>query len=442
MRQLELNLGSAEDIRGPSEPWKFHFTRVSLVENVGNTQYIYGLWNKLYGCWKIDKVNNTSKEFIPTWKMFDDNGIWLSQAETRRVENISTRKSPASRWLYEADAAFARLFSEIPRQIRSVVTPMGRYQGLALDLIWHEPELAPFIDEEFHSGTEQYVFACLALSGAEHWTRSERKKLAGKILKTKRPELISELSGLPCDRSALNNLQKLTSPPEGPGIYKAILHLMGNPVSAKVLCHTTEIRPRLATSLLEMPVGFQSSILAPYMLRALLEDSAELESLEGWLSFSGRRQLQAILSMLENISKTTICRVLDSLDGIRTIDDIIDWTSRWSSRLMAKYKFPPPPFPQTGNLVPLTSVDDMIKESREMNNCLDTLIGSVLEGHTYFYSWNGPERATVMLGIVPDFGWMPSEALGLSNRPVGPFTERKIRDAVSRQLAIVASKNS
>jgi hypothetical protein len=442
MRQLELNLGSAEDIRGPSEPWKFHFTMVSLVENVGNTQYIYGLWNKLYGCWKIDKVNNTSKEFVPTWKMFDDNGIWLSQAETRRVENINPRKSPASRWLYEADAAFARLFSEIPRQIRSVVTPMGRYQGLALDLIWHEPELAPFIDEEFHSGTEQYVFACLALSGAEHWTRSERKELAGKILSNKRPELISELSELPCDRSALNNLQKLTNPPEGPGIYKALLHLMDNPDTAKVLCHATEVKPRLAGTLLEMPSSFQSSILAPFMLRALLEDSDELETLERWLSYKGRRQLQAITSMLENIPETVVSGVLDSLGGIRSIDDIICWTKRWFNRLMAKYKFPPPPFPRTGNLVPLTSAEDIIKESREMNNCLDTLIGDVLGGHTYFYSWNGTERATVMLDTVPDFGWMPTEALGLSNRPVGPSTELEIRDAVSRQLAIAASKNS
>jgi hypothetical protein len=439
MRQLELNLGCSEEYKGSSEPWKFHFTRVSLVEEVGNTQYVYGLWNKLYGCWKVNRTSNTTEEFIPTWKLFDENGIWLSQAETRRIDSFSCTKSPASQWLFEADAAFARFFSEIPRQIRSVITPMGRYQGLALDLIWHEPELAPFIDEEFHKGTEQYVYACLALSGAENWSREERKELAREILKGKRTEVISGLVGGPCDRATINNFYKLKCAIEGPRIYKALLFLMENPDTAKILCHATEVRPGLAATLLELPNNLMSTVLAPFMLRTMLEDADELDSLERWLSCSGSRDLQVITGILKNISEKSVSSVLNSLSDIRTVNDIISWTKRWSVRLLSKYKFPSPPFPKVGALTPLASAEDVVRECKEMNNCLDTLIRDVLAGHTYFYSWRGSERATVMINTFPDFGWMPTEALGLSNKPVSSSTELEIREAVSLQLKMQRS---
>jgi hypothetical protein len=436
MRQLELNLGYTEEYKGSPEPWKFHFTRVSLVEEVGNTQYVYGLWNKLYGCWKVNRAKNTTEEFIPTWELFDKNGIWLSQAETRRIESFSCTKSPASEWLFEADAVFARLFSEIPRQIRSVVTPMGRYQGLALDLIWHEPELAPFIDEEFHNGTEQYVYACLALSGAEYWSREERKQLAGEILRGKRTDVISELVGGPCDRATLNNFYKLKCGIEGPRIYKALLYLMEDTDTAKVLSHATELRPRLASTLLEMPNNLMSTVVGPFMLRTMLADAEHTDDLERWLSCSGSRDLQVITGILRNISEESVSSVLNSLSDIRTVNDIIKWTKRWSIRLLSKYKFPSPPFSKVGALAPLASVEDIVRECKEMNNCLDTLIRDVLAGHTYFYSWRGTERATVMINEIPDFGWMLTEALGLSNKPISSSTELEIREAVSEQLKV------
>jgi hypothetical protein len=185
MSPFELPPNCAEDNNGPLMPWQYNFTGVSLVEQIGDTHFVYGLWDKLYGCWEIDPLNNLTREFIPTWRMFDDSGIWLSQAETRNLDEICFSNTLASQWLFEADAAFAALFSEIPRQIRSLVAPMGKYQGIALDLIWQVPELAPFIDELFHNGIEQQFLSCLAFSNTELKSRAERKDLAMLILKTK-----------------------------------------------------------------------------------------------------------------------------------------------------------------------------------------------------------------------------------------------------------------
>ena len=177
--------GNAEDNKGPPSLWEYNLTTVSLVEQLGNTHFVYGMWGTLYGFWEIDPSNNTSREFVPTWKLFDDNGIWLSQAETRDLGNTCLRSTLASEWLFEADAAFAALFSDIPRQIRSLVAPMGQHQGIALDLLWHEPNLVSLMDEEIHRKTEQHFLTYLTLSNVEFWNRTERKKLAAQILNNK-----------------------------------------------------------------------------------------------------------------------------------------------------------------------------------------------------------------------------------------------------------------
>ena len=209
---------------------------------------------------------------------------------------------------------------------------------------------------------------------------------------------------------------------------------MENHDTAKVLCHANLIRPRLAETLLKMPGDFMATRLAPFMLRTILEDSDDMENLERWLSYNGRRDLQIITEILRNISEKSASRVLGSLQNIRSVSDIIGWTKRWSVRLLSKYKFPPPPFLEAGALTPLASAQDMIRECKEMNNCLDTLIKDVLAGHSYFYSWRGSERATVMLNRFPELGWMPTEALGKSNKPVCSSTELEIREAISNQI--------
>lgn len=185
MSPFEQPPNYSEGNNEPLMPWEYSFTGSSLVEQIGDTRYIYGSWNKFYGCWEIDPLNNYTREFIPTWRMFNDSGIWLSQAEVRNLKESCLRNTLASKWLFEADVAFAALFSEIPHQIRSLVAPLGKYQGIALDLIWQVPELASFIDKQFHNGNEQQILSCLMFSKAELKSRGERKDMAMRILKTK-----------------------------------------------------------------------------------------------------------------------------------------------------------------------------------------------------------------------------------------------------------------
>jgi len=192
MLSANQNVHFSRGNSAPPELWKYHFTSISLIEEIGISRYVYGLWGELYGCWKVDTSSNRCREFVPTWKLFDDRGIWLSQAETRKVEISDLKNSLASQWLFEANAAFAGLYTEIPRRIRSAVATMGQHQGLALELIWHEPGLAYFFDHHIHERTDQCVFEAFSSLGAEHWDRELRRKLAADILNGHQPEFVIE----------------------------------------------------------------------------------------------------------------------------------------------------------------------------------------------------------------------------------------------------------
>jgi hypothetical protein len=181
MAQQELSIGATGKDNCSPPPWEYVLTNTALIEQVGRNHYVYGLWGEYYGYWEVNISNNSSREFVPTWSLFDDSGIWLSQSQTRNLSSTLLKHSLAIEWKFEADAAFAAFFSEIPHQIRSLVSSMGRHQGIVLDLLNHEPALAPVLDEELHQGRADNFLSCLDLYQVEISSRAERKQLAKKM---------------------------------------------------------------------------------------------------------------------------------------------------------------------------------------------------------------------------------------------------------------------
>jgi hypothetical protein len=191
MAHKELSSGAAGKNEDFPELWEYVLTNTALIEQVGRNHYVYGLWEEYYGYWEIDLSSGSSKEFVPTWQLFDDKGIWLSQSQIRNLDFLHLKHPLASEWLYEADAAFAAFFSEIPHQIRSLVAPMGRHQGFVLDLLGHEPELASIIDEEVHQERTDNFLSCLDLYRVEFSSRTERKELAKEMVRSNSAQIFA-----------------------------------------------------------------------------------------------------------------------------------------------------------------------------------------------------------------------------------------------------------
>ena len=421
MEQFELPLAPPES-RTPlptSWRWRYRFTNQGLVEDITDRRRVYGDWNRLFGCWEVDLESNASRELVPDWPVLGDNGVWLPQEKSLRwMSDFRRYISRHPKWRYEANIAFAAYFSAIPTRIRSLVAPLGRYQWVALDLIWQEPNFARFLDDEIHRGNAQYLFACLALGNVVGLGRTDRRAFAEAMMGEKRHVFLGKLTGRACRLGVLRVLAKLGTEPFPPRYYEDLLCFMRIPRAAKLLFHMRDIGPAQMKALDELP----GDVLYPRLL-TILDDERLVESFTCMLR-----------GILLELSEKEWPRVVESLRHVRTLQDLQKWGSRWERRLARAAPLPPPPIPGDDRLRPLTTLHALRREALAMRNCLHTLEDEVLAGETYYYHWAGSEPATVMMEHVPGLGWVLAEALGADNEELGDVTLRKILDVVGVQL--------
>jgi len=430
MNQLELNLTPRKGHRSSPESWRYQFAKDALVEELGNTRYVYGLWHRLFGCWHVSMETSASREIIPTWEMLQSNGIWADPIEVRFPEDDVRAEQFSEKWRFEANVAFAGFFSGIPQRFRSVVGSLGCHQWLALDLIWQCPEFARFLDQELFEDSEQYVFACFALAKAQRLPRSGRRSFARSLMHRKRREFLSELSGIRCTRATLRVLNKLGSAPHPARVYRAVLKAMNNKSAAKSLSHVDELAPAAVQALVALP----EMLLTPNVVQILRREPSSAEILGELLCKESGFPLLVLGVLLDSAEPEWRRRTLGSLQRVRTFDNLLSWSERWELRLTEAVSFPSPPIETSENLAPLSSAGAMRREALEMQNCLDAMVPGVLEGSTYFYHWSGGEPATVMLERDSGIGWRFQKALGFDNQPVGRRTDLYIRSLVQSRL--------
>jgi hypothetical protein len=430
MRQFELNLTPRTEHHGSIEPWVYRFDKGTLLEELDTRRHVYGLWDKLFGCWKIDTNSNDSHEIVPTWVPLNSNGVWRDSLDIR-FENApvaSWQLSP--KWQYEANAAFAAYFSNIPHRIRRLVAPMQQHQWLALDMIWQAPEFAYFLDEEIFNGTQQYVYGCLALGRAEKLSRVGRRDLAHSIMTSKRGNLLSNLAGMPCPKKSLRLLNKLGNRPCQPSIYLSLLGFLINNPSSKELLHAGAIDPNTVGLLNDFPVGF----LTPNFIRFLLNSPDDCEMLCRYDDYEAGSGFRAVVSIFPELSSDWQNRIRNSLTSVQNVDGLPDWGERWAQRLTEVIRFPPPPFTAINYLIPLATAKAVRQEAQAMQNCVSRMIGRILAGEVYFYNWDGPEQATVMIEKTSTSTWQFSEAHGYNNHPLQSQTIDYIENIIEGSL--------
>jgi hypothetical protein len=79
VEQLELSLDMRSKILGSLEPWSYRFEKGSLIEELGDDRFVYGMWDNLFGCWKIGPAGSSSNEIIPDWLPLNPAGAWRHQ---------------------------------------------------------------------------------------------------------------------------------------------------------------------------------------------------------------------------------------------------------------------------------------------------------------------------------------------------------------------------
>ena len=425
MRQLEFNLTPRAENRCAAWSWRYQFTKTSLVEEHDEGRIVYGLWEKLFGCWIVSKDSRRSREIVPTWQPLNENGVWRDQQKVRFSATLDCRRTLSSRWRYEANAAFAGYFSGIPRTERSLSASFGDYQWLALDLMWQEPRFVSFLDEELYNETQQYIFACCVLADAHRRPRTWRRKFADLMRTEKRTNLLGALSGIECSRAAVKAICKLGPIPCSKSVYKGLINFASHDPTVKGVHHVDRIFPNLVAVVEGLPEAW----LQPNLIKVLLSDPeidyAEPDYVEG--------ELDKIIGLYEAAPTSLQAAISESLRQVATIGGLFRWTQRWGDRLIEVLDFPPSPIPTIKNLIPLSSAAAMKDEALQMRNCLTHLAPYVIQRRAYFFHWDDDVvPATVMLHNTSDRGWMFHKVLGVKNKPIPRFLEFYLRQVVNQ----------
>jgi len=243
----------------PTSLASFAWTRNALVERYGEQTYVYGRWDRLFGCWQSDG-RRSAEPFTPLWPLLDRSGQprldrsdagtiseddeWLcqefryydrSELETYWDGSFTAAEDTAANT--DADAHLQRFIELIPIEIRRVAGAFGPWQWVVLSMIWEEASFADFLRDELSAVGPGFVAGCLALARPDKLTRAERDELRRKLMFAKRAQLVSSLVG--CKGSMVARWLRKLHPDETlrAGFRFYLFAIANDPVKARVARH-------------------------------------------------------------------------------------------------------------------------------------------------------------------------------------------------------------
>lgn len=414
MEQLEFELRD-QNRRLSKLEWHYRYSGESLVETVNRQRLIYGHWDHLFGCWQ-SRPNEKPSEIIPNWPIFTVNGTWCDPVDHICIRFNCSQYAFTPKWHRQANAAFAAYFSSIPRPFRSIVGPLGKFQWLALDLIWQCEEFARHLDQEILQNNGHFVCAMFVIADAFSMTRSRRAEFARELLSKPRTELVRIYTGSDQARS----LEKIISSPDNETqsaeYYSTLVEVLKSPAKAKLVAHNPGVTWEILDLLNELP----ECLLSSGVLKLSDDD------------FEATDQLRRISGYLKDLPSHIEQSISQSLKAGGKIEKLKSRIQYWEIKLRQLVKFPGSPIPAHHLLTPLDSPHEMYREGLNMSNCLFELVEDALGGDAYFYHWRGEEPATVMLIPNSDEGWELAGASGNKNQTLSQKTIQYIEIIIEK----------
>jgi hypothetical protein len=422
-------------------PPDFDLTADALVERYRSHTFIYGRWDRLFGCWQITDRRAGPSAFMPRWPLLDRTGALSFHNKPVEVgeewdEMFLQQKSYfhdaewEAHWSYDvpidetatpaidmaAEDAFQRYIDLIPTRIRRLIGPFGNWQWVVLSMVWDTPAFEAFLGNEPTRSGPGFVASCLALSNADVLTRSDRRALCRQIMFDKRADIIRRFaSDCRASAAAVKCLSKLEATTLDRASCVEWLDLLHDPDKEKVLHHHPALTPSNLRLLSRLP-SWACSIL---LLRRLVKSPGHVRE----LALDLLRDLGALVESHPPETKRSIRSSLKrSEDGAHLVDILLGWRHRIGERA----PFPPAPISEIGHLSPLTSANMMKREALRMHNCVVDYIPSVLMGTHYFYHWSGAESATISLERNSKSRWQLAKSVGIANHELSSSTSNQI----------------
>ena len=117
--------------------WHYRFTPEALIEEIDGRCRVYGRWSWRFGVWDVDFDSGVWREVDVDWPVFDRRGVWLEPDMIRGPDGHPAHAT----WRFEARAAFALYFSEIPARLRRRAADKGANQWQTIRNAWTPADL-------------------------------------------------------------------------------------------------------------------------------------------------------------------------------------------------------------------------------------------------------------------------------------------------------------
>ena len=425
----------------------FLWERDVLVEQYGARRYLYGRWDRRFGCWMTD-CRAPARSFYPPWALVNASGrlcLGHSNEPARRDDDddewfdryaIYTDPVELSTWCfgdYPADGAttsemhdsaehlFQRYVDLIPLAIRRTAGAFGMWQWVILSMIWDEPAFADFLRTELDVIGPGFVAACLVINGADRLRPVERADLCRRIMFGKRDGLIPGFPATCSPKTAVAAFGRFKPDALSIRTCRDLLGVLSDRSKAKIIARSRALTPGMVRLLNRLPGWICTGNLSRLLVE--LEDVPSIGQAFARLAERVERDANELREPVQR-----------SLRQVRNSDHLVAAIESWNERISHLADFPAPPFPSAGPLRPLSSARMMRSEARRMGNCIASYVPEVLSGHVYFYCWDATERGCIMLQRHARSAWRLGDCLGIGNAALTAPTQARIRAAVRAAL--------
>jgi hypothetical protein len=124
-----------------------------------------------------------------------------------------------------------------------------------------------------------------------------------------------------------------------------------------------------------------------------------------------------------------------SIEALHDIHDL--WLNMYNSANTAQrnerflleygtYSFPAPPLPGDADIIPITTIKDLLDEGAEMHNCVGSYVEMIMRRESYIYRVLRPERATLEISDTTDMHHIRQLKLAYNREPAAE-TWAKVR---------------
>jgi hypothetical protein len=224
--------------------------------------------------------------------------------------------------------------------------------------------------------------------------------------------------GFPPTDGAVRILAKLAPESASVELLRPLRSVIEDPEVAKALAHLPKLNAGVVAIVLERRLLAAST---PKLLAEVAEVPTEKYRADT------ASLLGDTLTMFRSVHPSRGTPKLQSLARLRELHDevSVEFLRRENPRLRST-KFPRPPLRGTPDIVPLTTMPELVEEGRVQSNCVATYAERVQRGGIYIYRVLKPQRATLSIVEAPGGDWEIGELKSHSNNAVSEPTRRAV----------------